>query len=248
MSKERVLVLVLMLSSVATQVAAQETVYIPPMGNSEPLKTEYLSAECTPDASGQRMTCEFIQVSFTHEAEDWAAAELQKYMGHVSSEDLAEIAQACDSRDRDDFDQQMRKEADQGPPLLRSYARRYTDSSDAFCRTPTLETYTEIIRGAVDAQQQTCTISVRRSQSSFTKQTPQRWVSHDGPIGYCGYVTVETLEQEPTDSRWTFHSSMSPTNEDAACRIVKATLDFSSRQRTKDLPCRLIEPGGFEVK
>jgi hypothetical protein len=92
----------------------------------------------------------------------------------------------------------------------------------------------------------TCLVTTNRYERTFTKDSPQRWISREQPSGACGVVDVATLTDEG-GVRWTMELRKTPTRKDAReCAAAQEQVEtLSWRNIRRPLPCRFVQPGGL---
>ena len=89
---------------------------------------------------------------------------------------------------------------------------------------------------------QTCLVTTNRYARDFTKQSPTRWMSREGPEGACGIEDIATLDDNG-GVRWTMEVRKVATRKDAACRDEQETLSW--RDLRRPLPCTFVQPGAM---
>jgi hypothetical protein len=91
----------------------------------------------------------------------------------------------------------------------------------------------------------TCMVTTNSYERLFTKQSPTRWVSTEGPAGVCGIEDVATLTDEG-GVRWTMELQKRTTRRSAApeCSAPDQPAEVLSwKNIRRALPCKFIQPG-----
>ena len=98
-----------------------------------------------------------------------------------------------------------------------------------------------------DVAPDTCLVTTNRYQRVFQRDSPNRWISKEGPEGPCGVVDMVTLRDDG-GVRWTMETRRMATAKDAApsCRAPDGPAEILSWQNVRrPLPCRFVQPGGL---
>jgi hypothetical protein len=107
-------------------------------------------------------------------------------------------------------------------------------------------TFQQVFLTVTDAAPDTCVVTTSRYQRTFHHETDGRWVSSQGPEGFCGVLDVATLS-DAGGVRWTMDVRKTVTKKNAAeCKAVDEPLVRLGWQNIRrPLPCRFVQPGGL---
>jgi len=93
----------------------------------------------------------------------------------------------------------------------------------------------------------TCLVTTNRYDRVFRRDSPNQWVSREGPEGACGLLDVATLTDDG-GVKWTMELKKEVTRKEGsvACLTMKVQPEvFSWRNIRRPLPCRNIQPGAL---
>ncbi len=91
----------------------------------------------------------------------------------------------------------------------------------------------------------TCMVTTNQYERTFTRQSPNVWVSTEGPAGICAIEDTATLTDEG-GVRWTLELRKHATRKTAApeCSAPDQPVEVLSwKNIRRPLPCRFIQPG-----
>ena len=97
-----------------------------------------------------------------------------------------------------------------------------------------------------DVAPDTCLVTTNRYQRVFQRDSPNRWISKEGPEGPCGVVDMVTLRDDG-GVRWTMETRRILTvKDDAACRAPDGPAEILGWQNIRrSLPCRFVQPAAL---
>lgn len=230
---------------------AAQTVVISSINNTNPKDVSSISAECQVAADGQRMTCNFVQVSVGLKKQPEAVAgEVEKALKDF---DAGEMAKACKEGRKEDATLRARLArtpdvSQRMKAILEEWFRRH----DAFCDKPTRESARAFLSYGMEKETRICRVWSNPWQETFTRSLGGKWVSNRGPAGICDVVILSILEAEnpkkaPWENYlWTYSTQKIMTDKgvgNALCLFDEAKVTYSWKSKEFDRSCEFIEFG-----